>query len=180
MSQDDAPLVNRVAQSSLITLNLEEFFPKEPIVHFDLKDYLFQGLILREKDYREGLKEYDWTSLAGKHLVVFCSTDAIIPVWAYMLVAALATPHAVSVTQCTPDQFLLLHYQQALTDFDAAKYTGERIVIKGCSDHPVPPFAYALLTARLQPYAQSIMFGEPCSTVPIFKRPRELRVESGE
>lgn len=168
-------MINRVAQSSLITLNLEEYFPKEPVVHFDLKDYLFQGLILREKEYREQLKAYDWSGLAGRHLVVFCSTDAIIPVWAYMLVSALASPHAASVTQCTPEQFPLLYYQQALSDFDGARYTGERIVIKGCSDHPVPPFAYALLTAKLQPYAQSIMFGEPCSTVPIFKRPREVK-----
>ncbi|HRW76865.1 MAG TPA: DUF2480 family protein, partial [Saprospiraceae bacterium] len=96
MSQDDAPLVNRVAQSGLITLNLEEYYPREPVVVIDLKDYLFQGLILREKEYREQLKSYDWTSLAGKHLVVHCSTDAIIPVWAYMLVTALATPHALT------------------------------------------------------------------------------------
>lgn len=173
-------MVNRVAQSSLITINLEDFFPREPVVHFDLKDYLFQGLILREKDFRESLKAYDWSALSGQHLVVYCSTDAIIPVWAYMLVTALATPHALMVLQCTPEQFPLLYYQQALADFDGARYTDERIVIKGCSDHPVPPFAYAMLTSRLQPYAQSIMFGEPCSTVPIFKRPREMKVESGE
>ncbi|MCB0694973.1 MAG: DUF2480 family protein [Saprospiraceae bacterium] len=180
MSQDDAPLVNRVAQSGLITLNLEEYYPREPVVVIDLKDYLFQGLILREKEYREQLKSYDWTSLAGKHLVVHCSTDAIIPVWAYMLVTALATPHALTVSLCQPEEFIVLHYQKALADLDVERYRGERIVIKGCSDHPVPPFAYALLTAKLQPVAQSIMFGEPCSTVPIFKRPRELRVESGE
>ncbi|MBK7344304.1 MAG: DUF2480 family protein [Saprospiraceae bacterium] len=177
MSEGEAPLVNRVAQSSLITLNLEAYFPTEPIVHFDLQDYLFQGLILKEKDFRESLKEYPWSELAGKHLVVFCSTDAIVPVWAYMLVSALAAPVALSVTQCPPDQFIALYYQQALDRLDAAQYTGERIVIKGCSDYPVPPFAYALLTARLQPYAQSILFGEPCSTVPIFKRPREVSRE---
>lgn len=180
MSDDGTPLVNRVAQSGLITLNLEDFYPREPLEVIDLKDYLFQGLILREKEYREQLKTVDWPALAGKHLVVHCSTDAIIPVWAYMLVTALATPQALSVTLCHPDEFPALYYQKALADFDASRYAGERIVIKGCSDHPVPPFAYALLTAKLQPVAQSIMFGEPCSTVPIFKRPRELKVESGE
>lgn len=170
MSADEAPLVNRVAQSGLITLHLEEFFPKEPVTAIDLKDYLFQGLILREKDFREAMKAYDWTSLRGRHLVVYCSTDAIIPLWAWMLVAASAGPHALTVTQCTPEEFIAMHYQRVLADWDPTPYTGERVIIKGCSDHPVPPLAYALLTSRLQPVARSIMFGEPCSTVPIYKQ----------
>ena len=174
MSSQDKPLVNRVANSGLITLNLEEFFPKEAIAPFDLKDYLFQELILKEKDFRASLKEHDWSQYSGKHLVVFCSTDAIIPVWAYMLVAAYATPHALSVFQGSPENFYQVAFQRALEEIDANEYAGKRIVIKGCSNKPVPPSAYVELTRKLQPFAQSIMYGEPCSTVPIFKRPREL------
>ena len=174
MSQEDAPLINRVAQSGLITLNLEDFYPVEPLLVIDLKDYLFKELILREKEFRNQLKSFNWSEAAGHHVVVYCSTDAIIPVWAYMLVASLAATHAVSVTQSTPDVFLSLFYQKALADFDPSEYAGERVIIKGCSERPVPPFAYALMTEKLRPYAQSIMYGEPCSTVPIFKKPRRV------
>lgn len=172
MNADNQPLVNRVAESGLITLNLEEFFPKEPIVPFDLKDHLYQGLILREKDFRETLKTHDWASYRGKALAVYCSTDAIIPVWAYMLVTAQAAPFASDVAQATPEEYIRLRYHAALQSLDLEPFRGQRIVIKGCSDKPVPPYAYAELTRLLQPLAQSIMYGEPCSTVPVFKRPR--------
>jgi len=172
MNETDKTLVNRIAESGLITLNLEDFFPAGEVVEFDLKPYLHMELILKEKDFRAALKEHDWTQYEGKMLVVHCSTDAIIPVWAYMLVAANAEPHASTVFQGTKDDYYTLAFQQALADFDAAKYKQKRIVIKGCSDKPVPPSAYVELTRKLQPFAQSIMYGEPCSTVPIFKRPR--------
>lgn len=168
----EQPLVNKVAASGLITINLEDFFPKGEVVTFDLKDYLFMELILKEKDFREKLKEHDWSSYQNKNLVVYCSTDAIIPVWAYMLVTAYAEPYATDIFQGTPEEFYKLAFQKALMQLDAAQYEGERLVIKGCSDKPVPPSAYVELTKKLRPYAQSIMFGEPCSTVPIFKRPR--------
>lgn len=172
MSADNQPLVNRVAESGLITLNLEEFFPKQPITSFDLKDHLFHGLILKEKEFREALKAHDWEAYRGKVLAVFCSTDAIIPVWAFMLVTAQAAPYAADVTQATPEEYIRLHYQAILRSLDLEPFRGQRIVIKGCSDKPVPPYAYAELTRLLQPLAQSIMYGEPCSTVPVFKRPR--------
>ncbi|NNE29494.1 MAG: DUF2480 family protein [Saprospiraceae bacterium] len=170
----EGPLVNRVANSGLINLNLEDHFPTVDIISFDLKDHLFQGLILKEKDFRSSLKELDWTSYDDKVLLVFCSTDAIIPVWAYMLVAAYAAPHAQQVYQGNQESFLRDHYRNVIQTIDASEFEGKRIVIKGCSNKPVPPAAYLELTRKLQPYAQSIMYGEPCSTVPIFKRPRKI------
>ncbi len=175
MITDDKPLINRVAESGLITLNLEQFYPKEPLISFDIKEYLFKGLILKEADFREALKSHSWEQYNGKHLSVFCSTDAIIPIWAYMLIAAMATPHATGIALATPDEYLRLYYQRALSALDYNTYSGQRIVIKGCSDKPVPPYAYVELTRLLQPLAQSIMYGEPCSTVPVFKRPRVLK-----
>ncbi len=172
---DDKPLVNRVANSGLITINLEDFFPKEKLVLFDLKDYLYKELILKEKDFRTALKELDWSQYEGVNLLVVCSTDAIIPVWAFMLVAAYAEPFAHKIFQGNADAFYKLAYEEALKDFDGAQYEDQRIIIKGCSNKPVPPAAYVILTKKLRPFAQSIMYGEPCSTVPIFKRPRVLK-----
>lgn len=171
---DSKPLVNRVAASGLITINLEDFFPKEEVVVFDIKDYLFMELILKEKEFRAALKAHDWLQYSGKVLLVYCSTDAIIPVWAYMLVAAHATPYASDIFQNDADTFHKIHFSKLIDQLDANEYEGKRIVIKGCSNKPVPPSAYLELTQRLQPFAQSIMYGEPCSTVPIFKRPRKL------
>ena len=167
-------LVNRVANSGLITINLEEYFPAQEFVDFDIVDYLFKGLILKEKDFRTALKELDWTSYQDKILLVYCSTDAIIPVWAYMLVTAYAEPHTHRVFQGTKSQYLTNHYQKVVGEMDVSEFDQKRIVIKGCSAKPVPPSAYSDITAKLQPLAQSIMYGEPCSTVPIFKRPRRL------
>ena len=172
---DNKPLVNRVAASGLITINLEDFFPAEEVAIFDLKDYLYMELILKEKDFRAALKEHDWSQYAGKNLLVFCSTDAIVPVWAYMLVTAYAEPHTHRIFQGDQENFYKVAFQQALDQLDASQYEQKRIVIKGCSEKPVPPAAYVELTRKLRPYAQSIMYGEPCSTVPIFKRPRVVK-----
>ena len=167
-------LVNRVAQSSLITINLEKHFPSHEIVELDIANYLFQGLILREKEYRSHLKEKEWEEYSGKIVVVFCSTDAIIPVWAYMLIGQYLEGLAEQVFIGTKDEFLKHHYYTVLDEMDYEQYDESRVVIKGCSDKPVPAAAYAFLTEKLKPFAQSIMYGEPCSTVPIFKRPRKL------
>lgn len=166
-------LVNRVAASGLVTINLENFFPKGEVVAFDLKPFLFMELILKEKDFREALKAQDWTQYTDKHLVVFCSADAIIPVWAYMLVATYATPYAASIFQGDAENFYKSHYEHCIANLDLSEYEGERIVIKGCSDKPVPPSAYLALTRRLRDVAQSIMYGEPCSTVPIYKKAKQ-------
>lgn len=167
---EDKPLVNRVANSALITINLEEFFPKEEIAFFDLKDYLFMGLILKEKDFREALAAHDWSQYQGKVLLVYCTADAIIPMWAYMLVASYATPFAADVFQGTAEAYYQAAMNKSLAAFDPAQYEEKRIVIKGCGDKPVPPSAYLEITRRLRPHAKSIMYGEPCSTVPIYKK----------
>lgn len=166
----DAPLVNRVANSSLATIDLEDFYPAGEVVPFDLKDYLFMGLILKEKDFREALKAHDWAQYAGKNLAVFCSADAIVPMWAYMLVASYAAQVADDVVLATPENAVETIFLKKLAALDVADHAGKRIVVKGCSDKPVPPSAYLEITRRLQPIAQSLMFGEPCSTVPVYKR----------
>jgi hypothetical protein len=163
-------LVNRVASSGLMTINLEDFFPKGEIVHFDLKPYLFMELILKEKDFREAMKAHDWAQYERKNILVYCSADAIIPVWAYMLVATNAAPFAQDIFQGDEANFYKAHYEKMIQSLDIAPYEAQRLVIKGCSDKPVPPAAYLALTKKLQPVAQSIMYGEPCSTVPIYKK----------
>lgn len=162
--------VNKVAQSGIITLNLEDFVPAE-VAAFDLKDHLFMGLILKEKDFREALKNLDWTTYQDKNVAVTCSVDAIIPVWAYMLVATYLQPVAKNVyvgtaTEMTKHLFLLnLNRNLNLTEL-----TDQRVVVKGCGEVPIGDYAYAEVTRLLRPVAKSIMYGEPCSTVPIFKK----------
>ena len=165
-------LVNRVAASGLVTIDLETFFPEGEVVAFDLKDHLFMGLILKEKEFREALKAHDWEQYHGKNLAVFCSADAIIPLWAYMLVASYAGAHARDVVLGTPEQYTEIAYVKKLATLNPEDYAGKRLVIKGCSDKPVPPSAYLEITRLLQPVALSIMFGEPCSTVPVYKKAR--------
>ena len=167
---EDKPLVNRVAQSGLITLNLENYFPQEPVVGFDLKEYLFKEFILKEKDFRIALKSIDWNQYQDKIVVVYCSNDAIIPVWAYMLVTSYATPFAKTVFQGTQEEYLKHYFEVALQSLDLAAYKGKKLVIKGCSDLPVPASAYVSITRLFQPIVSSIMYGEPCSTVPIYKQ----------
>ena len=165
-------LINKVAQSGLITINLEDFYPKVELVSYDLKQYLFMELILKEKDFREALAAIDWKQYENKVLCVFCSTDAIIPVWAYMLVSSLASSAARMIYLGDQQAYIQYEYQQTLSHLDYTKFEGKRIVIKGCSDKPVPPAAYLEITRQLRPIAQSIFYGEPCSTVPIYKKPK--------
>jgi len=160
MSDSSNIIVNRVAESGIITINLEEFYPTEEFEVFDLKDYLFKELILKEKDFRAALKEYDWEALKGKILLVHCSSDAIIPVWSYMLVSAYATPNAKMIWQGTKEEFLKFHYAEKIEQIKGEDYEQKRVVIKGCSEKDVPPFAYALMVKKLQPHVQSVMYGE--------------------
>ena len=172
-SVTDKPLVNRVANSRISTIDLESLYPVGEVLPFDLKDYLFRELILKEKDFREGLSTHDWQEYAGKNLAVFCSTDAIIPMWAYMLIATYATPVVRNMALCAPENFVEIAFQKKLNALDISEYDGARIVLKGCSDKPVPASAYLENTRLLQSVAQSIMFGEPCSTVPVYKKKRD-------
>lgn len=172
---EEKPLVNRVANSGLINFNLEDYYPKSEFHVFDLKDYLFMELILKEKDFRKALKEFEWEVLKGKIVLVVCTADAVIPVWAYMLVGAYAEEFATEVFQGDKSEYLKYHYQKLIDNIEGEEYRQERVVIKGCSEKEVPASAYTALTKKLKPFAQSIMYGEPCSTVPIFKRPRVLK-----
>jgi hypothetical protein len=166
----EQPLVNRVAQSSLITLNLEDYFPKHQVVNFDLKDYLFMELMLKEKDFRIALKEHDWDQYEGKVVLISCSSEAIIPLWAYMLVASYASPIAADVYHGSLVEYYKYAMNRALESFDGSQYQDKLVIIKGCGEHPVPPSAYLDITRKLRPYAKSLMFGEACSTVPVFKK----------
>ena len=166
------PLINRVAKSGIITINLEHFYPEQEIISFDLKSFLFMEMILKEKDFRASLKEIDWSEYSGKIVLVHCSANAIIPVWAYMLVSTYLEPVADTIYTGDQDSFLTHYYQKTVENLDITPYTEKRIVIKGCSDKPVPAGAYQALTKRLKPHVLSIMYGEPCSTVPIYKRPK--------
>ena len=165
-------LVNKVAESGLITLNLEDWYPREEIKVFDLKDHLCMGLILKEKDFREALKKADWSTYQDQYVAVTCSADAIIPAWAYMLVATSLSPVAKGVFHGTPDAYRTEIFHRNLRTIDPEKYLDQRIVVKGCGELPVGPDAYLEITSLLQPVAKSIMYGEPCSTVPIYKKPK--------
>lgn len=162
--------VNKVAQSGLITLDPASFYPEGERVVYDIKDNLFMGLMLREKDFREFVKSHDWAQYAGKNVAVTCSADAIVPAWAYMLLANRLAPYAREVVFGNEEVLETVLFEKAMAKADFEQYRDQRIVLKGCGDIPVPVSAYVELTKRLTPVAKSLMFGEPCSTVPIYKR----------
>ncbi|TDW99690.1 DUF2480 family protein [Dinghuibacter silviterrae] len=164
-------IVNKVAESGLVSLDLQDFLPAEgDLAVLDLKDFLFMGLILKEKDFRTALQSYDWTTFTGRKVAVFCSADAIIPAWAYMLVATYLEPIAALVFLGDPVALRKQLLLEAIAALPAAEYADKRVVVKGCGDAEVPPDAYLAITLKLRPVAKSIMYGEPCSTVPVFKR----------
>jgi hypothetical protein len=169
---DAEPIVNRVASSGLITLNLEDYYHKGDREVWDMAEWLFQGLILKEKDFRMGLKEVDWNSYAGKNMAVTCSGDAIIPTWAYMLVVQYLAPVCNKVVIGSMETLEYALFRDALTALDPEDFRDARVVVKGCGDLPVPDSAYGELTSMLVPVVTSLMFGEPCSTVPVYKKPR--------
>lgn len=164
------PIINKVAESGLISIELEQFLPKEEIVAFDLKPFLFMGLILKEKDFRAALLQHDWPSYSGKIAAIHCSADAIIPVWAYMLTASYLQPVAADVSFGTPDEALKESLIKKMSGIDVTEYIDKRVVVKGCGEKKIEAYAYLEITKLLLPVAKSIMYGEPCSTVPIFKR----------
>ena len=163
-------IVNKVAQSGLISFDLADLYPAGDRILYDIKDNLFHGLILKEKDFREFIKQHDWSQYAGKHAAITCSADAIVPTWAYMLLANKMSPFAATVVFGNLETLETLLFERAINNLDIEKYRDERIVVKGCGDTPIPVSAYVELTSRLTKVAKSIMYGEPCSTVPLFKR----------
>jgi hypothetical protein len=162
--------VNKVANSGIITLDLENYLPTGETVTFDLKDHLFMGLILKEKDFREALKNLDWSAYEQKNVAVTCSVDAIIPVWAYMLVATYLQPVAREVYVGTAAEMHKHLFLKRIAAIHPDDYMDQRVVIKGCGEVPIDNYAYAEITRLLKPVAKSIMYGEPCSTVPIYKK----------
>ncbi|MBS1762996.1 MAG: DUF2480 family protein [Bacteroidetes bacterium] len=159
---------NKVAESGIITIDPELFYPSSEVVEFDLKPFLFRELILKEKDFRESLKNFDFSAYAGKNAAIFCSVDAIIPVWAFMLAASYlqqCTNVVFGNKQAATEKIIL----ENLSRINLQDYSGKRIVIKGCGEKDIPPSVYVKLTSMLQPIAKSLMYGEPCSTVPVFK-----------
>ncbi|MES2882824.1 MAG: DUF2480 family protein [Bacteroidota bacterium] len=162
--------VNKVANSGIITIDLEKYLPVDEIISFDLKDHLFMGLILKEKDFREALKNTNWNIYQNKNVAIICSVDAIIPVWAYMLLATYLQPVAKNVFVGSVAELTKHLFIKNLQAISPDEFTDQRIVIKGCGEVEIDNYAYAEITSILRPVAKSIMYGEPCSTVPIYKK----------
>lgn len=166
-------IVNRVAKSSLITLNLEDFYQDGPRFEVDLKDWLVEGFILREKEFRKALIEFDWSRYKNAYVALHCSSDAIVPTWAYMLMSTHLQPLAKKVVFGNLETLESILYAEVLSQLDVSAYQDKPIIVKGCSYKPVPQNAYLLLQQRLQPVAKSIMYGEACSAVPLFKQKKK-------
>lgn len=164
-------IINKVAESGLMTIDLEKYLPlKEQVAVFDLKEFLFMGMILKEKDFREALKKHDWEQYRDKHVAITCSADAIIPVWAYMLVTSYLQPVAKETIVGTGKELQKVITLKNISSINTSEFSGSRIVLKGCGETPIDDYAYAEATRVLLPVAKSIMYGEPCSTVPVFKK----------
>lgn len=165
----ETPITNKVALSGIITINLEELYPNGERVLFDIKDQLFQGLILREKEFREFIKNEDWIKYKDKYIALICSADAIVPTWAYMLLAIQLEPYVKKVVFGNLETLETILYNEILGKLDINEFINARVVIKGCGHLPVPKAAYVEITRLLRPVAKSIMYGEACSTVPLYK-----------
>jgi hypothetical protein len=165
-------VINKVAQSSLVTLNLEELIhPGERIV-YDITHNLFHGLILKEKDFRAFIKENNWSVYAGKNVAIICSADAIVPTWAYMLLAMKLEQYAHRYVFGNLEALEQALFQEAIAKINGEDYREAKVVVKGCGNIPVPTFAYVEIMHKLLPVVSSVMYGEPCSTVPLYKKPK--------
>jgi len=164
------PINNRVANSVLQSIDLDEYYHLGERVSFDLKDLLFQGLIIKEKDFRAFIQTHDWNQYDNKNIAVFCSTDAIIPSWAIMVLASKFQPYAHKVVFGSVEELEKALFKDALSSIKPETYKDAKVVVKGCGKHPVPAYAFAELTLLLTPYVSSLMYGEPCSTVPVYKK----------
>jgi hypothetical protein len=166
-------IVNKVAQSSIVTIDLEEFYDETPCVLFDIKPLLFQELILKEKEFRAYIKTHDWSLYKDKYVALTCTADAIVPTWAYMLLTLSLQPFAKRIVFGNIEILKTILFQEKINALDTTPYKDARIVIKGCGNKPVPISAYVALTEKIKPVAKSIMYGEPCSTVPLYKQPAQ-------
>jgi hypothetical protein len=162
-------IINRIASSKLKTFDLEEIYPDGKRVSFDIKGWLFEEIILKEKDFRASVKSHDWSQYKNCFVAITCSADAIVPSWSFMLIAAEITPFANKVVVGDLELLETVLYQELLNFIDLRDFTDCPVIIKGCAEKPIPSSAFAFLIAKLQPIAKSIMFGEACSTVPLYK-----------
>jgi hypothetical protein len=163
-------IVNRVANSKLVTFDLEDYYPEGERILFDIKDWLFQGLVLREKDFRAYVKEHEWSQYRDNFVALTCSTDAIIPAWAYMLITTSIEAFAKKTVVGTLENLETTIYQDIINDLDVSDLKDKPVIIKGCTNKPVPLNAYIQLTTKLKTVAKSVMYGEACSSVPLYKR----------
>jgi len=163
-------IVNRVASSKLITLDLEDYYPKGSRVIFDIKPWLFQELILKEKDFREQVKNHDWSQYTDSYVGLTCSSDAIIPSWAYLLISTQLTQHARHIIIGNLEQLETSIFEHIIVKIDTEQFKDKPVIIKGCSNKPIPETAYIRLIEKLQPVVKSLFFGEACSTVPLYKK----------
>ena len=163
-------IINKVSNSQLITFDLEELYTTGDRVLFDMKDFLFQEIILKEKEFRDSIKSHDWSQYTGKHVAMICSVDAIIPTWSYMLISIALQPYAKRVIFGNLSELESQLFYDSLSAIEWEKFRDKKMIIKGCSKVEVPLSAYIEVTNRLRSIAASIMFGEPCSTVPLFKK----------
>jgi len=162
-------IINRVANSILVTVDLEDYYPKGPRILFDIKDWLWEGLVLREKDFREQVSNHNWSQYQDTYVALTCSTDAIIPAWAFMLISIHIQPFAKKTIIGNLDALETSIYQDIINDLDVSAFQDKPLIIKGCSKKPVPQNAYIMLSNKLKPIAKSIMYGEACSSVPLYK-----------
>lgn len=163
-------IINRVAQSQLKTIDLEDFYPNGERVFLDIKDWLFEGFVLREKEFRTTIASHDWSQYQDKYVAVDCTTDAIIPGWAYMLISTKLQPYAKKVVQGNMEVMETSLYQSIIEDLDVSEFKDKPVIIKGCGNKPVPQNAYLWITIKLLPVAKSVMYGEACSSVPLYKK----------
>lgn len=162
-------IVNRVANSKLVTIDLDRLYPKGDRITLDISKWLFKGLIVREKEFRSQLKEHDWEQYKNTYVILTCSTDAIVPGWAYLLITTYLQPYSkliIQGTQADLDSYLMM---QVINGLDFTEYEGKPVIIAGCSDNPIPESSYLLLLQKLMPIASNIMYGEACSSVPLFR-----------
>lgn len=167
---DFEEIENKIAKSHLKTIDLEDYYPRDERIFFDLKQILWQGQILREAEYREFLKHHDWTKYQNKYVAIDCTVDAVIPSWAYLLLTTYLQPYAKKVVKGDLDSLETFIYQDIIGQIPIQEFIDQSLLIKGCSNVQIPDQAYVYLIQRLQPVAKSIMFGEACSTVPLFKQ----------
>jgi hypothetical protein len=163
-------IVNRVANSGLVNFDLEAYYPKGQRQIIDLKDWLFEGLILKEKDFRQAVKDYDWAQHQDQYVAIDCSADAIVPVWSYMLISNAISPYAKKVVKGNQENLESIIFHELINALDVNSFKNQRVIVKGCSNLPIPESAYIAITNKLSPVVKSIMYGEACSSVPIYKK----------